>query len=304
MGGDHEFSDTLDEHADPKSIYTPPRAREPVVATVKHFSRSAQTPLKRNLRSAKCKPRFSGDRATLKLQRQLAADPESIPEPSAEAGAIIRPLLMRLCSVTALAAFVTWGLVSYSDVRRTAEIVPPSTSTPAIASNQEVMTLQPLPLRPSISQIGDAQPAVGKSTPVAVATADGAPIASAQIAATGAPRIDGPTLSPAPPPQHANDRRALRLDSDEIANLIKRGQDFIANGDLAAARLLLRRAAEAGSAEAALTLGTTYDPIELQRLGAVGTAPDAARARQWYQRAAELGSTAASQQLAGLGDAR
>jgi hypothetical protein len=187
-------------------------------------------------------------------------------------------------------------------VRRTVEIVPPSTSTPAIASNQEVMAVQPLPLRPSISQTGEPSPAVGKSPSIVVATADGA-ITPAEIAATGAPRIDSPTLSPAPP-QHANDRRALRLDGDEIASLIKRGQDFIANGDLAAARLLLRRAAEAGSAEAALTLGTTYDPIELQRLGAVGTAPDAARARQWYQRAAELGSTAASQQLAGLGDAR
>jgi hypothetical protein len=239
----------------------------------------------------------------LKLQRQLALDPDSILEPSAEAGAIKRPLLMRLCSVTALAAFVTWGLVSYSDLRRTAETVPPSTSTPAIASNQEVMALQPLPLRPSISQTSEAQPAVGKSPSIVVATADGA-IAPAEIAATGAPRIDNPTLSPAPPPRRANDRRALQLDSDEIASLIKRGQDFIANGDLAAARLLLRRAAEAGSAEAALTLGTTYDPIELRRLGAVGTVPDAAKARQWYQRAAELGSTAASQQLAGLGEAR
>jgi TPR repeat protein len=109
--------------------------------------------------------------------------------------------------------------------------------------------------------------------------------------------------SSAPAPrQQANDRRALPLDSDEIATLVKRGQDFIANGDLAAARLLLRRAAEAGSAEAALTLGTTYDPVMLQRIGAIGATADLAQARQWYQRAAELGSTAASQQLAGLGD--
>jgi TPR repeat protein len=51
-------------------------------------------------------------------------------------------------------------------------------------------------------------------------------------------------------------------------------------------------------------LGTTYDPVVLQRLGAIGTAADPIEARQWYQRAAALGSTAASQQLAVLGDPR
>jgi len=86
--------------------------------------------------------------------------------------------------------------------------------------------------------------------------------------------------------------------------LVKRGNDFIADGDLVAARLLLRRAAEAGSAEAALALGATFDPVVMLRLGAIGTTPDITQARQWYQRAAELGSSAASQRLAGLDAAR
>jgi TPR repeat protein len=38
----------------------------------------------------------------------------------------------------------------------------------------------------------------------------------------------------------------------------------------------------------------------MQHLGAVGTAPDVTLARQWYQRAIELGSATASQRLAGL----
>lgn len=48
-----------------------------------------------------------------------------------------------------------------------------------------------------------------------------------------------------------------------LALLVQRGKDLIiiATGDLATARLLLRRAAEANDAEAALALGTTYDPI-------------------------------------------
>ena len=81
--------------------------------------------------SGKFKPKFSGDRAMLALQRQLADDPGLIPEPSFKATPVIRPLLIRLCSVAALAAFVAWGVVSYSDVKKTAGIV---TSTPAIVS--------------------------------------------------------------------------------------------------------------------------------------------------------------------------
>jgi TPR repeat protein len=100
------------------------------------------------------------------------------------------------------------------------------------------------------------------------------------------------------------DSRQLRLDSEEIDVLIKRGKDLLADGDVAAARLLFRRAAEAGSDEGAFTLGTTFDPVALRRLGAIGAAPDLAQARQWYRRAAELGSSAAKQQLAGLGDTR
>ena len=95
------------------------------------------------------------------------------------------------------------------------------------------------------------------------------------------------TSTPAPY-QHSDDRQPSRRNHEEIAILLKLGKDLLDNGDLAAARLLLRRAAEAGSAEGALMLGTTFDPVELRRLGAIGARPDLAKARQWYQRAAEL----------------
>jgi TPR repeat protein len=107
----------------------------------------------------------------------------------------------------------------------------------------------------------------------------------------------------APPPSSdatAAQTVSLPLDADEIAMLIKRGKDAFSTGDLAAARLLLRRAAEAGSAEAALALGATFDPLVIRRLGAIGAAPDAAQARQWYQKAVALGSATASQPLAQL----
>jgi TPR repeat protein len=96
------------------------------------------------------------------------------------------------------------------------------------------------------------------------------------------------------------DSTPRQQDPAEIARLLQRGTDFLESGDIASARLLLRRPAEAGNAEAALALGSTYDPLVLQQLGVVGVAPDVALARQWYQKAADLGSGDARQRLANL----
>ena len=85
--------------------------------------------------------------------------------------------------------------------------------------------------------------------------------------------------------------------------LVKRGTDFLESGDIAAARLLLRRAAEAGSADAALALGSTFDPLVIGRLHAVNVRSDSAKAREWYQKAAQLGSPTAPDQLARLSKA-
>src|SRR6516165_3763016 len=88
-----------------------------------------------------------------------------------------------------------------------------------------------------------------------------------------------------------------QLDREEVMVLLKRGKDLIANGDIAAARLVLRRAADANNAEAALTLAETYDPYVLRGLKVYSFAADAERARAWYEKAWELGSSAASQRL-------
>jgi TPR repeat protein len=88
-----------------------------------------------------------------------------------------------------------------------------------------------------------------------------------------------------------------RLDSNEIASLLKRGEQFVTKGDLAAARSLFQRAAEAADARAAFALAETYDPISLQRRGEQGLAPDVGMARAWYERAQELGSSEATQRL-------
>jgi TRAP-type uncharacterized transport system substrate-binding protein len=91
---------------------------------------------------------------------------------------------------------------------------------------------------------------------------------------------------------------------DEIVVLLKRGQELMRNGDLAAARLVLRHAAEAKSAEAALTLGATYDPVILRELRVYGFSADIGMARTWYEKAKELGSPEATRRLDILARAR
>ena len=87
------------------------------------------------------------------------------------------------------------------------------------------------------------------------------------------------------------------IDDDELALLMKRGQGLIETGDLSGARLLLKRAAEAGSARAAFALGATYDPLVLKEIGVVGFASDVAMARTWYEKAKEMGSREAPRRL-------
>jgi len=101
----------------------------------------------------------------------------------------------------------------------------------------------------------------------------------------------------APVPQPVRQVALRQLDADEIATLIRRGEEFIANGDLAAARLMLQRAAEAGDARAALALAGTYDPNVLEQLGVKGFAPDIALAQAWYEKAKDFGSADAPQRL-------
>jgi hypothetical protein len=106
-------------------------------------------------------------------------------------------------------------------------------------------------------------------------------------------------------PEPSTGTAIRQLDRREITDLMRRGQEFIVAGDLASARLVLQRAAEAGDPQAALMLAGTYDPIVLEKVGVQGFAPDivqgfapdVALARTWYKWAKEFGSTEAARRL-------
>jgi TPR repeat protein len=89
----------------------------------------------------------------------------------------------------------------------------------------------------------------------------------------------------------------LRLSQDEIGKLFKRGEEYMGQGRISAARPLFQRAAEACDMRAAYALGATYDPIMLRKLGATLLDPDVAVARAWYEQARGLGLSEASRQL-------
>jgi hypothetical protein len=139
-----------------------------------------------------------------------------------------------------------------------------------------------------------AAPAVVAAAPATVAAVPPA-VAAAPSATPTQRSVAAPAVAPTAPPRQATPPR--QLDREEIAVLVKRGKDFIANGDLAAARLLLQRAAESKDAEAALSLAATYDPLVLRELKVYGFAADIAMARIWYEKAKEFGSTEAPRRL-------
>jgi hypothetical protein len=119
---------------------------------------------------------------------------------------------------------------------------------------------------------------------IALIAADGTPIASAAT-----------QLNVATDP-----KTALISQQDEtrlIPDLIAHGQKMIDVGYLAGARGYFKRAAEAGSADAALALGMTYDPSFINDTGAQGIKGDWVKARAWYERARELGSQGAQRKL-------
>ena len=117
------------------------------------------------------------------------------------------------------------------------------------------------------------------------------------------PLSDGPPAVSSPAAS-ALSEMAPDLADDEISTLMKRGQDLLKDGDFAAARLVFRRAADAGNAQAALALASTYDPAVIKQLGAVAVRPDIDRALTWYATAADRGSVDAAERYANLARAR
>src|SRR5262249_10070937 len=103
------------------------------------------------------------------------------------------------------------------------------------------------------------------------------------------------------PPSSAAEIAALPPSpGSDAAALIKRGDDLLKAGDIAAARAAYERAAAQGSAKAQIGVGKTYDPLVLAKLGVRGVRGDPVQAAAWYARAGEAGDEEGQQRLHAL----
>jgi hypothetical protein len=78
---------------------------------------------------------------------------------------------------------------------------------------------------------------------------------------------------------------AVSQGGPEVARLMARAGALLGQGNIGAARIVLERAAETGSAKASFALAETYDPVILSAWGAYGTRGDATKAREFYAKA-------------------
>jgi len=130
---------------------------------------------------------------------------------------------------------------------------------------------------------------------------------------TPAPATDKPATAPLPtsdkPVMPAGDKPATmsaRLTAPEapgnpeLARLMARASLLLGQGNIGAARTVLERAAETGSAPALFALAETYDPVVLSAWGTVGTQGDVAKARELYAKALAGGVVEAKDRLNAL----
>ena len=317
-----------DGDLDPILRYAPPRAR----AQGQPPPKSAAPPVDRPSPSQPANSaEFSGDRAIVGMRQRLALEPEWVPEPPEDT----RPrralwiFSLHASGVLGGAALLAWVVVSIPSVTQLGRYVVPATSPRTLVSTNSQTVVPPSGMASPVAIVASAaatSSVVTKVPPepphptVAIAElptpeARGRP--NPRVQRDSAPSADAANIqspqdqqtSPAEQarPTHeatmAEQRSApefvatRQFDRDELASMLRRADDFIKTGDLSSARLLLRRAAEAGSEQAALTLAGTFDPNILAALGLQDGAADTAMARLWYERAERFGSSEAPRRL-------
>jgi len=134
----------------------------------------------------------------------------------------------------------------------------------------KAVAAQELPAAPA----GDSQIAV----PEMRVRADGkAPLApTVQILKEArAPAMDTATGPPLAEPSPA----------ESVTSLLRQGKRLLENGNVEAARDLFKDLAEAGVVDAAIALGSTYDPKSLAASLMTNVTPDPNKALLWYRRA-------------------
>jgi len=129
------------------------------------------------------------------------------------------------------------------------------------------------------------------------------PAPAASILRAGPPPEASPSAVEArePAPSAPTGQVMSAAEQQRVQRAMKKGDEELDAGNVAAARLLYEFAADAGLAQAAMALAATFDADELAKLGVRGVAPNPKEARRWYERARQLGAADAAQRITRLG---
>jgi hypothetical protein len=179
--------------------------------------------------------------------------------------------------------------------------VAPSPAT-APAQDAVVAAIAPSKVEPAMVELAKPEaPAASVAAPAQLeAKASDPPAASPRLAVRQpdpAPAVQA--TAPLLPSKPAVTQTPGGLTGKEPRELAL-GKATLATGNIAAARMLLTRAAEAGSAEGALLLGSTYDVTWLQANGAKTVVGNREQALRWYKEAQKLGAPDAAARIASL----
>lgn len=117
---------------------------------------------------------------------------------------------------------------------------------------------------------------------------DGRRTQTAATPAFVAPPTQSRPAAPPPAPAEPNPANAALMD---------RAAHLLALGDIASARTLFEYLVNRGDADAAIALGGTYDQAVLGQLFVKGVSSDMSKARFWYEKAKEMGSSNANRRV-------
>jgi TPR repeat protein len=220
-------------------------------------------------------------------------NPENIPLPllvGQPHGEFIVPQPKRtsdLLSLTILLAILATSsattLLAWSSTHTTPNIIPTahvSISSTAALPRADAYRNPPTPVHPQLEHALESP--VSKTTPTPIAEPRRPTI---QEMADALRRATSNAASPVP---NTQSRQPRHMSGQDIAILTGLAKKSLSTGDIPTARLLLRRAAEAEDAGAALLLAQTYDPAVLR---SSDVRPDPESARAWYEKATQFAAT-------------
>ena len=265
---------------------------KPAWKSTDELSRVPEPPWKRS----KQRQAFAGDVAAVELRTRLALAPDRLPEPPPPVApprkfaSARRPFVGVV--VVAAVGFIGywWGAA-------------PPASTRQLPSNRADLA----PERSASAYLG-SRGLDSKSPAVRPPPPNATPLVYPpdQSASLGSPAPDRPFAAAhagtgdvaARPPREAVESAAaltqestpaiLRENRERALRLKQRGDDQLALGLVAPARLLYERAADLGLAQAALALAATYDETAPPHSNLRGIGSDPKAAAYWYERARVL----------------